>query len=371
MAKNIVICCDGTGSHFWENHSNVLKLYEVLVRDEAQILYYQPGVGTIGARNALTPIAKWWTRVIGLTSGYGTSENVADAYQFLMRQFEAGDSVYLFGFSRGAYTVRALSGMLRVFGLLADGNEGLVPYVIERIKKERIDLSDTALFKVIFSRQCKPHFLGVWDTVSAVGLIYEGVRFPFTRETRNPDLQIIRHAISIDERRVRFRQDLFGEAIDSQQDVKEVWFAGVHSDVGGSYPEPESQLSKIAFQWMLCEAELAGLRADPGRKAAILGGQLPFVAPNPATKNQHESLRGLWWFLELWPKVIRRQTAEGKWQRRTYLNLGRPRRIPSGSLVHESVEQRLKIASLQYKPSNLPQERHIVADRIANDSTSV
>src|SRR5712671_2170334 len=126
MAKNIVICCDGTGNKLGGPHSNVLKLYKTLVRDDTQCVFYQPGIGTIGARNALTPMAKWFTRMMGLASGYGTSDNVADAYQYLMRKFEDGDAVYLFGFSRGAYTVRALAGMLHVVGLLADGNEGLV-----------------------------------------------------------------------------------------------------------------------------------------------------------------------------------------------------------------------------------------------------
>src|SRR6266699_5254372 len=106
MPKNIVICCDGTGNEFGEQNSNVVKLYKMLVRDTAQVTYYHPGVGSMGARSALTGIGKWWTRVIGLAFGYGISDNVADAYQFLMRTFEAGDHLYIFGFSRGAYTAR-------------------------------------------------------------------------------------------------------------------------------------------------------------------------------------------------------------------------------------------------------------------------
>ena len=108
MAKNIVICCDGTGNEFGQQNSNVVKLYKMLVCNADQVAYYHPGVGTMGARNALTRIGKWWTRVVGLAFGYGISDNVADAYQFLMRTFEEGDRVYVFGFSRGAYTARAL-----------------------------------------------------------------------------------------------------------------------------------------------------------------------------------------------------------------------------------------------------------------------
>src|ERR1700683_138634 len=303
MPKNIVVCCDGTGNEFAEQKSNVIKLYKTIVCDAGQITYYHPGIGTMGTRNALTGIGKWWTRMIGLAFGYGISDNVADAYQFLMRRFTPGDRVYIFGFSRGAYTARALCGMLHIVGLMTEDNEALIPYAIRMIKNSRIDFQVAADFKKTFSRECKPHFLGLWDTVSSVGWIYNAVRFPFTTATKNPDLQIVRHGVSIDERRAFFRQNLFGLPHDSQQDVKELWFAGVHSDVGGSYPESESQLSKIALQWMICEAESAGLKVDQDRKADILGGKPPYVAPETLTTNQHESLYGLWWIAELWPEL--------------------------------------------------------------------
>jgi len=113
MPKNIVICCDGTGNQFGENNSNVVKLYSVLViQPEVQTAYYHPGVGTMGARNALSTLGKLWTKARGLAFGYGLSDNIADAYQFLMSRFEDNDRIYLFGFSRGAYTVRALCGLV-------------------------------------------------------------------------------------------------------------------------------------------------------------------------------------------------------------------------------------------------------------------
>jgi uncharacterized protein (DUF2235 family) len=95
----------------------------------------------MGARNALTVVAKWWTRVIGLAFGYGISENLADVYQFLMREFDPNDVVYVFGFSRGAYTARALCGMLHIVGLLTKGNEALTPYAIRMIKRTHIDFA--------------------------------------------------------------------------------------------------------------------------------------------------------------------------------------------------------------------------------------
>jgi len=363
MPKNIVICCDGTGNQFGEQNSNVVKLYKALISDAAQVAYYHPGLGTIGARNALTGLAQWWTRVLGLAFGYGISDNLADAYQFLMREFAPGDAVYVFGFSRGAYTARALCGMLHVVGLLTEGNEALIPYAIRMIKRKRIDFQVAGDFKLTFSRDCKPHFVGVWDTVSSVGWVYEPVQFPFTRATKNPDLNIVRHAMSIDERRAFFRQNSFGAPHDDRQDVSEVWFAGVHSDVGGSYPESESQLSQVALGWMLCEAERSGLRVDPQRKADVLGGKPPYVVPDGLTKNQHVSLHGWWWIAELWPKVVHVQVTPGVWRSSIRVNLGRRRLIPLDSLVHESVEQRLAKPDLRYRPSNLPPQRRRIADR--------
>jgi uncharacterized protein (DUF2235 family) len=359
MAKNIVVCCDGTGNEFSESKSNVVKLYKMLVHDDSQIAYYHPGVGTMGARNALTGISKWWTKVIGLAFGYGISDNIADAYQFLMRTFQPDDTVYVFGFSRGAYTARALCGMLHIIGLLREDNEGLIPYSIRMIKQKNIDFAVAADFKKTFCRECKPHFAGVWDTVSSVGWVYNVAHFPGTKATHNPDLRFVRHAVSIDERRAFFRQNLFGTPHDPQQDIKEIWFAGVHSDVGGSYPELESQLSKIALKWMVCEAETAGLRVDRNRKADILGGKPPYVAPDPLTKNQHESLGRLWWIAELWPKIVSREISAGVWKKQLRINLGRRRWIPPDSFVHTSVEQRLADKGLQYRPSNLSAQHRV------------
>src|SRR3984957_7996298 len=360
MPKNIVICCDGTGNEFGESKSNVVKLYKMLVHDASQLTYYHPGVGTMGARNALTGFGRWWTKVIGLAFGYGISDNIADAYQFLMRTFQPDDTLYVFGFSRGAYTARALCGMLRIIGLLREDNEGLIPYSIRMIKEKNIDFGTAADFKKTFCRECKPHFVGVWDTVSSVGWVYNVAHFPSTNATHNPDLKIVRHALSIDERRASFRQNLFGEPHDAEQDIREVWFAGVHSDVGGSYAEPESQLSKIALQWMVCEAESAGLRVDQNRKADILGGKPPYVAPDPLAKNQHESLKGAWWIAELWPKVFSYPVpvagqAEPKWKQGIRFNLGRPRTILDGVHIHQSVLDRLRGVP-SYGPRNLPQQ---------------
>ena len=112
MARNIVICIDGTGNEFGANNSNVIKLYSVLKRDDAsQIAFYHPGLGTMGAPNAVTKFQQWWTRTCGLAFGYGLSSALEDCYTYLMEQFEEDDTIFIFGFSRGAYLARALAAM--------------------------------------------------------------------------------------------------------------------------------------------------------------------------------------------------------------------------------------------------------------------
>ncbi len=269
MAKNIVICCDGTGNEFGDHNSNVVKLYSALIIDgKRQVGYYHPGVGTMGAPSAHNKISEAWSVVMGLAFGAGLLANVGDAYRYLMNVYEDGDRVYLFGFSRGAYTVRALAGVIHMFGLLCPGNNGLIPYIIRLYAKRTrnaagmkntFEVADG--FKFTFCRDCPLHFVGVWDTVSSVGWIWDPLKLPYTGQ--NPEIVNGRHAVSIDERRCYFRNNLWGDQLPGQS-LKQVWFAGVHSDVGGSYAAAESGLSQIALEWMLCEAVPLGLAGRPG-----------------------------------------------------------------------------------------------------------
>ena len=352
MPKNIVICCDGTGNKFSENNTNIVKLYSVLQKTSDQVTYYHPGVGTMGSKNALSVIARLWTKWIGLAFGYGISENIADAYQFLMRTYETGDHIYVFGFSRGSYTARALCGMLRMFGLLTRGNEALIPFAIRLAKQKKPDFILIRKFQNTFSYPCKTHFLGVFDTVASVGWIYNGVHFPYT--TKNPDFNIVRHAISIDERRAFFRQDLFNQAT-LEQDIKQIWFAGVHCDVGGGYLESECGLSKITLKWMLDEAKQNGLMIDEQKANQILGGDPHFVKPDP-TGMIHKSLKNLWWIGEVLPKIYHKQVmvnGEIKWKKYLRINFASPRFIDKNTaVVHESVRERMK-AIPEYRPPNL------------------
>jgi uncharacterized protein (DUF2235 family) len=364
MPRNIVVCCDGTGNQYGSANSNVVKLYWTLSAQDKQIAYYHPGVGTMGARNALSAAGKWWTRVRGLAFGYGFSDNIADVYSFLMNEFNPGDQVFIFGFSRGSYTARALCGLLHMCGLLTPGNEALIPYALRLYKSNdpcRFEIA--AGFRTTFSGPCNPYFLGLWDTVSSVGWILDPIytkrgHLPYTATL--PGVPVIRHAVSIDERRAFFRQNLVHEPAPANQNVKQVWFAGVHSDVGGSYAESESGLSKIALRWMLCEAQSAGLLLDPQKVVDVLGGKSPYVPPDPKGK-LHKSLHGIWYLGEIWPKVCYRPVSvpgqtEPEWKRRVRLNLGRSRLIQDGAHIHHSVLDRMHDGSTNYRPKNLPQQ---------------
>jgi uncharacterized protein (DUF2235 family) len=358
MGKNVVVCCDGTGNEFDGTNSNVVRLYSVLESDpKTQVAYYHPGLGTLGDPTALSKFQKWWTRVRGLAFGYGLSRNIADAYKFLMDNFEEGDRVFLFGFSRGAYTVRALAALLHIFGLIRKGNEVLIPYA-QRMLRHRPKHAPAGSnefaawrelgseFRETFSRECKPHFVGLWDTVSSVGWVFDPVTLPFT--AANPDIHIGRHAISIDERRCFYRQNLWSAPLPGQ-DIRQVWFAGVHSDVGGGYAERESGLARITLNWMLDEAAGAQLRVDATRRAQVPGAMGPDAV-------LHQSLEGAWWLLEYFPKRYTDMTRQPPAKRWT-IPQGRPRHIPDDAEIHPSVFERMRDARTGYRPANLPAGR--------------
>ena len=174
--KNIVVCCDGTRGKYdtGDKNTNVVRLFESLGKDgERQISYYDPGIGTYSPlRSAIgRGVAKMLASVSGLgKAGSGLNGNVKEAYKYLMESYEPEDKLYLFGYSRGAHTVRVLAGMLYKYGLLTKGSDNLIPY-ITRVYEDKGNDDTAAGFKSSFCRECKPHFIGVWDTVASVGLI--------------------------------------------------------------------------------------------------------------------------------------------------------------------------------------------------------
>ncbi len=351
MPKNIVLCCDGTANEFAKNNTNVVKLYSTLINDpDRQVTFYHPGLGTMEPAGALTTFARKITKLLGMAIGYGLANDVRDSYVFLMQNYKDGDRVFLFGFSRGAYTVRAVAALLKMYGLIRGGNEPLVPYATRMLMainradgdgsvKQYFELADD--FKSsMTSAPCQPWFVGVWDTVSSVGWIENPLKLPFV--TNNPDIQIGRHAISLDERRAFFRSHLWRGPEDvsspcGPKDLQQVWFAGVHCDVGGGYPEAESGLSKFPLEWMIAEATWAGLLVDDSKVNEVLGyGSARHSRPD-ANATMHESLTRWWNLAEIIPKK-HYDWKTGKTGRK--MNLWARRSVPPKPLVHESAFQR-------------------------------
>lgn len=353
MPKNIVLCCDGTNNQFDGHHTNVTRTYKVILCNNQQLAFYDPGVGTMPEPWQTTKLGKRWSMVKGLAFGSGFMQNIEDAYRFLMANYESDDKVFLFGFSRGAFTARAVAGMIHSVGLLRFGSENLIPYAQRYWLKDFGATSPggkvCAEFKATLARNCSVHFIGVWDTVSSVGIINQYRTFPHT--AHNPDVTHARHAVAIDERRSCFRQNLMAPE-PKAQDVKNVWFAGVHSDVGGGYPMVESGLAKVSFEWMMREASAFGMHIDAAALQRELHGT--GAAPDPGA-DRHESLKGGWRFVELIP--VRRynwktRAKEWRWPFGASRNIQRDAAEPH-VFLHHSVLQRLQ-GRKDYRPPNLP-----------------
>jgi uncharacterized protein (DUF2235 family) len=404
--RNIIICCDGTGNEISENISNVLKLYRCLRKTEKtqprQLVFYDPGVGTLERPDPWHKLKQDFNAILGLATGYGLDDNVLAAYAFLVHNYQAGDQIYLFGFSRGAYTVRVLAGLIHKIGLISPeqvnlAGSGLIAYkqfssdeapklrakfksAIDAVAAEdtlpQTAFDNAAQFaRITSTRWPTIRFVGVWDTVASV-IVPRADRFywPSLEELAftllNPSVQTFRQAISMDERRCMFRlkkwddpqtfkHNRFNDAHAEPQDILQVWFAGVHGDIGGGYPEKESGLSKYPLLWMIDEATKCGLQVNQATVNQLAWGiqrkGSPFSYVVPDVRGElHTSLRGPWWILEYLPK----SAWYKEWPARKsyfgyYIPDAEPRFIPDGAMIHESVLQRMD-AMPSYRPVNLP-----------------
>jgi uncharacterized protein (DUF2235 family) len=344
MGRNIVVCCDGTANQFAADRTNVLKLaFAAEKQSEDQLVYYHPGLGTMAPPGLFTRAGKSAARVAGMAFGYGLKADIRDIYTFIINHYRPGDRLYLFGFSRGAYTARAVTALIHGYGLLGPGNDALVPYAIRLLwSAEKASTDEQRARYFILAREfketlsvgeCLPHFLGLWDTVSSVGWIANPLALPYTHSL--PDVRTVRHAVAIDERRAFFRTNLV--KLDPQRDLREVWFPGDHCDVGGGYSEGESGLSKLSLEWMIGQAQNAGMTFDQNRIDLVLGreGQ-GFAPPNPLGP-MHESLTGLWCLAEFIPKKHwSRDSGRSEWR----MNLFRRRTFSLAPCVDDSAWQR-------------------------------
>lgn len=358
MGRNVVVCCDGTANSFARHNTNVVKLYSALVDDPArQAIFYHPGVGTMEAPGALTGLGRRLTILAGQAIGYGLERDIAAAYTFIMNTYREadGDRLYLFGFSRGGFTARAIAALLHLCGILRPGHESSIPYAIRMMNAMgrhgatfEQDEAVMKRFRETFSTgPCKPHFVGLWDTVSSVGWISDPLVIPYV--TTNPDIQIARHAMALDERRAFYRQNLWrrGDRPETAGpvDLRQVWFMGNHCDVGGGYPEDESGLSKIPLRWMFREAEAAGLLVDPRRRDAVIAAG---HGPDPDGIMHDELEHNLFWKAAEYVPKRHFDYRTGTTGRRC--NRGRRRWLQPGSVIHASAWERKG-----YAPPQVPQ----------------
>jgi len=349
MVRNLVLCCDGTSNTFGKVNTNVVRIVQILKHDDPnQLVYYDPGVGTLPEPGRITRIGKTVSEWIDLAFATSLARNVQEAYTYLMNTWQPEDRVFIFGFSRGAYTARVIAAMLHHIGLLPAGMDNLVPYAIRLLRAARKDdrkIGDE--FRRTFARQTNGnerhfpiHFVGVWDSVSSVGWVWDPVKYQHT--AFNPSIATVRHAISIDERRAFYRQNRMKPA--PGQNFEQVWFPGVHSDIGGGYSD--SNLWRCAFDWMIDAARHADLMIDEER--------LREIAPPIArvwTEKQHDELRAKkkWWIAEFFPKLHWNSAKK----RNTYhINRGQCRGILDGELLHETTLRRIQDVP-EYTPKNI------------------
>ncbi|QWC83757.1 DUF2235 domain-containing protein [Nocardioidaceae bacterium] len=278
--KRILVACDGTWNTARQaDRTNVVRTHEaVLPRGEdgaPQLAHYVAGVGT-----------KPWERVLGGVFGFGLSDNVRDAYRFVVEHFEPGDEIFLIGFSRGAYTARSTAGLIRKAGVLrrdlpGDGRgdrRGLDARVAEAYALYRTgqhpEDPDVVAFRRTHSHETRIRFVGVWDTVGSLGIPLSGVglaalvnrRWQFHDTDLSSRIDTAVHAVAIDERRGPFTPAMWRTDGTARQEVEQVWFAGVHSDVGGGYAE--RGLADLSWTWLAGRAADCGLTLDPDVLAA-------------------------------------------------------------------------------------------------------
>ncbi|MFD8387066.1 DUF2235 domain-containing protein [Streptomyces sp. NPDC059679] len=329
MPKRLIVCCDGTWNTADQVEdrlpcpTNVTKLaLAVAAEDTAgnrQCVYYHRGVGT-----------SRWDRLRGGAFGAGLSGNVLDAYRFLVDNYEPGDFVYFFGFSRGAFTARSTAGIVRNCGILRRENAHRIgeAWALYRSSADRPTGVAASLFRRAYSHDPRIRFIGVWDTVGALGVPALGPRWlkPVIRRLNHRwefhDTKLSTrvdgafHALAIDEQRSAFEPTLWHQQPGTDgQELKQVWFTGVHCDIGGGYTE--TSLSDITFLWMVDRAREYGLEFQPGAispdgpSRITPGESVDFkVVPDPMAP-PHVSREGLYRLARPCHRPIGEATGEG------------------------------------------------------------
>jgi uncharacterized protein (DUF2235 family) len=378
MPKRIVIFADGTGNAFTTQESNVWRLYEALDKAHPdQIAYYIKGVGTSSI--------KVLSALDGAT-GLGVPSNVCELYRFLCRNWEPDDQIFMFGFSRGAFTIRTLIGLIDDQGLVpnllygetvahqamtrnvnnawrryrertAPWHETLPTIWIGRWLRDAVlGIMDILRYRgrygkfrykaiqLLSRKNVRIAFAGVFDTVEAYGVPIEELRkaidvavwpISFNNRRLSSKVDCARHALSLDDERITFHPLRFDRSQEADEDrIKEVWFAGVHSDVGGGYPDDE--LALVPCVWMAEEARARGLRFKEDAIEEIR-------AESSALGPRHDSRAGMSVFYRYAPRPVETSAEAGG--------------IP---VIHHSVAERMVDGSDNYAPLTLPHTARVL-----------
>ncbi|KAI0041927.1 hypothetical protein FA95DRAFT_1470596, partial [Auriscalpium vulgare] len=341
-SRNLVVCIDGTANQFSEKNTNVVELYSRLDKDKEQLTYYDSGIGTYVRDSKWSP--SYWKQVasntIDMAIAWNFKKIVLSAYQWLSENYQEGDKIFLFGFSRGAYQARVIAGMIEKVGLLHKGNNNQIPLYASAQSKTKAEKNTKmtekqvalcARFKQTLSRpSVRVHFVGTWDTVSSIGF----ARAPSLPETTTgmTHVCVYRHALALDERRGKFTPEYAnggaGPSLgdDAKGDVKEVWFVGSHSDIGGGNVD-NLGLDQFgaALRWMSYEAILHGLRLSPRK------GEWKSFKPDLSVH----------WFYKAIDRLPYRRLSYKDHKDRDDTtprpHRGQPRQVKKGQLIHQSV----------------------------------
>ncbi|HEV2676028.1 MAG TPA: DUF2235 domain-containing protein [Aliidongia sp.] len=333
MAKNIVVCLDGTWNHPDQTadgqpaDTNVYKLYKSLVTSSNQLPFYDDGVGVDGTA---------FERLAGGAIGDGLFGKIKDGYTKIAHSYQDGDQIFIFGFSRGAYTARSLAGMVAVCGL-PDPDKFVDQTTEDAFDAYRAGTNRRALLEALGAKygnriggtagNIDIAVVGVWDTVGALGIpgdIFQGFNaqfYGFLDTSLHPDVKAAYHAVSINERRFEFPATLWTSAPAPGQTIDQQWFAGNHGDVGGGWPD--SGLSDLTLGWMMERAQSQGVLIDPA-----MYQRYTTLDPKLALGPIHDAWTVVW---------------------------GPPatRPIPPGAVISTHVVARWQ-GDTTYRPSNLP-----------------
>ncbi|HBS41561.1 MAG TPA: hypothetical protein DEA26_02685 [Oceanospirillales bacterium] len=329
---NIVICADGTWNRPEEDLSkdyptNVLKMARAITPEQGDVkqhVFYDWGLGSYHDKMSA-----------GMT-GSGIHKNILDGYRYIVQNYNEGDRIYLFGFSRGAYTVRALSGLINNCGILKRAEARLISEAWKIYKSPSKKNHPSGEAAVEFRKQfCQPsrdvHFIGVWDTVGALGIPFSLMGLfdshdEFYDTKMGSNVKFARHALSIDEEREDFAPTVWTPR--PGVNLKQVWFSGCHGDIGGGN-EPDSktgyQIADTALAWMMGEARMTGLHLEPHLSQNLTDGMKGSI---------HKSRKHVY---RLKRPLHRDLTLDGK-----------------PTLIHPSVKQRYESDS-KYRPKRLVQ----------------